>query len=206
MANPNSTGPSLADVDRALANNGLLPPTRRRDLRSAISRVAALLCEDPARLPLDLAAIAGRLAGINPVAAGLTPKTLSNIRSDLLAAVRMSGLQPVLASSKAALSPPWADFGRRPERIFVNADGRPKSQAITGESWILRSPRNCRRGSTSTSKNSESASPVPTPTTAFGLRIRVEPWITGVSTTWSVAAHVRRLASRSICIASASPQ
>ena len=110
MANPNTTGPSLADVDRAIANNGLLSPTRRRDLRSAISRVAALLAEDPAHLPLDLAAIAGRLAAINPVAAGLTPKTLSNIRSDLLAAVRTSGLQPVLASSKAALSPPWADL------------------------------------------------------------------------------------------------
>ena len=110
MTNPNNTGPSLADVDRAIANNGSLSPTRRRDLRSAISRVAALLGEDPARLPLDLAAIAGRLAAINPVAAGLTPKTLSNIRSDLLAAVRTSGLQPVLASSKAALSPPWADL------------------------------------------------------------------------------------------------
>lgn len=110
MSNPNCTGPSLADVDGALANNGLLPPTRRRDLRSAISRVAALLGEDPACLPLDLAAIAGRLAVINPVAAGLTPKTLSNIRSDLLAAVRTSGLQPVLASSKVALSPPWADL------------------------------------------------------------------------------------------------
>ena len=110
MSNPNCTGPSLADVDGALANNGLLPPTRRRDLRSAISRVAALLGEDPACLPLDLAAIAGRLAVINPVAAGLTPKTLSNIRSDLLAAVRTSGLQPVLASPKVALSPPWADL------------------------------------------------------------------------------------------------
>jgi integrase len=110
MANPNTTGPSLADVDRAIANNGLLPPTRRRDLRSAISRVAALLAEDTAHLPLDLAAIAGRLAAINPVAAGLTPKTLSNIRSDFLAAVRTSGLQPVLASSTAALTPPWADL------------------------------------------------------------------------------------------------
>ena len=66
MSNPRAPGPSLADVDRALANNGLLSPTRRRDLRSAISRVAALLGEDPARLPLDLAAIAGRLAAINP--------------------------------------------------------------------------------------------------------------------------------------------
>jgi integrase len=98
---------SLADVNRALQKAGSLSATRGRDLRSAISRVAALLGEDPGRLPLDLAIIGAKLGAINPVAAGLTPKTLSNIRSDLLAAVRASGLQPVLAS-KAALSPPWA--------------------------------------------------------------------------------------------------
>ena len=111
MSNPNNTGAgfSLADVDRALEKGGSLSATRRRDLRSAISRVAALLNEDPGRLPLDLAVIAAKLATINPVAAGLTPKTLSNIRSDLLAAVRASGLRPVLAS-KAVLSPPWADL------------------------------------------------------------------------------------------------
>ena len=51
-------GLSLADVDRELANNGSLSATRRRDLRSAISRVAALVGEDPGRLPLDLAIIA----------------------------------------------------------------------------------------------------------------------------------------------------
>ena len=102
-------GLSLADVDRELQKARSLSATRRRDLRSAISRVAALLNEDPGRLQLDLAIIAAKLAAINPVAAGLTPKTLSNIRSDLLAAVRASGLQPMLAS-KAALSPPWADL------------------------------------------------------------------------------------------------
>ena len=101
--------PAFAEVDRELANNGTLSATRRRDLRSAISRVAALLGEEPDHLPLDLAVIAARLAAVNAVAAGLTPKTLSNIRSDLLAAVRASGLQPVLAS-KAGLSPPWADL------------------------------------------------------------------------------------------------
>src|SRR5258708_2657044 len=110
MSNPNSTGGSvsLADVAHALTVKGSLLATRRRDLRWAASRVAALRGEDPSQLPLDLAVIAGKLAAVNPVAAGLTPKTLSNIRSDFLAAVRARKLQPMPASSKAIpLSPPW---------------------------------------------------------------------------------------------------
>src|SRR5215831_7915783 len=71
-------------------------PTRRRDLRSAVSRVAALLDEEPAHLPLEFDKIAARLATINPVAVGMTAKTLANVRSDFLAAVRHSGLLPVL--------------------------------------------------------------------------------------------------------------
>ena len=66
--------------------------------------------ETPDRVALDLPIIAAELAVINSVAAGRTPKTLSNIRSDLLAAVRASGLQPLLASSKAGLSPSWTDL------------------------------------------------------------------------------------------------
>jgi integrase len=107
---PAGAGASLADLERALQKNELLSATRRRDLRSAVARVAALLGDEPGHLPLDLAIIAAKLTAINPVASGLTPKTLSNIRSDLLAAVRASGLQPVLASSKAGLSPRWADL------------------------------------------------------------------------------------------------
>src|SRR5450759_1929908 len=107
---PAGAGASLADLERALQKNELLSATRRRDLRSAVARVAALLGDEPGHLPLDLAIIAAKLTAINPVAAGLTPKTLSNIRSDLLAAVRASGLQPVVVSSKAGLSPPWADL------------------------------------------------------------------------------------------------
>jgi integrase len=107
---PAGTGHSLADVDRKLQTAGSLSATRRRDLRSAVARVSALLGEEPGHLPLNLAILAAKLAAINPVAAGLTPKTLSNIRSDLLAAVRASGLLPVPASSKAGLSPAWIDL------------------------------------------------------------------------------------------------
>lgn len=108
-ARPAGACPSLADVERALIDAKSLSATRRRDLRSAVSRVAALLGEQPAYLPLELEKIAAGLAAINPVAAGMTAKTLANVRSDFLAAVRQSGLRPVLASSaKADLSPAWA--------------------------------------------------------------------------------------------------
>src|SRR5271170_6329149 len=61
-----------------------LSVTRRRDLGSSVTRVASLLGEHPERIPLDLPALSVKLAAVNPVAAGLTSKTFSNIRSGLL--------------------------------------------------------------------------------------------------------------------------
>ncbi len=104
-----TASPTFADVERALLAAKSLSSTRRRDLRSAVARVAALLGSEPAHLPLELERIAARLAAINPVAVGMTAKTLANVRSDFLAAVRQSDLRPVLASSaKADLSVAWA--------------------------------------------------------------------------------------------------
>src|SRR5260221_1480157 len=105
---------TLAQVIAALDGKTLLSETRRRDLRSAVKRVAALLAEDPARIPLDLPAISARLGAINPVAAGLTPKTIANIRSDFLAAVKASGLKPVERSAKTPLSTAWSNLMARP--------------------------------------------------------------------------------------------
>jgi hypothetical protein len=110
MSKPHPTasiGPSLADIEQALLAAEQLPTVRRRDLRSAVARVAALLGQDPAHLRLDLESIAARLAAINPLAAGMSVKRLANIRSDFLAAVRESGLQPVLPAAKPGLSPGW---------------------------------------------------------------------------------------------------
>jgi hypothetical protein len=56
-----ASGPSLADLEQALLTTGQLSAVRRRDLRSAVARVAALLGEDPARLRLDLESVAIRL-------------------------------------------------------------------------------------------------------------------------------------------------
>lgn len=109
--------PSLVDLDRSLESAEALSPVRRRDLRSAVHRVTVLIGEAPAHIPLDMAHIAARLAAVNPVAAGISAKTLANIRSHFLAAVRESGLQPVLPSRRAELSPDW-------ERLFAEASAK----------------------------------------------------------------------------------
>lgn len=69
--------------------------------------MASLLGEDPERTPLDLRAISAKLAAVSPVAAGLTGKTFSNIRSDFVAAVKFSGLKSVHRPARTPLSPAW---------------------------------------------------------------------------------------------------
>jgi integrase len=107
---PKVSGLTLADVDRNLRILTDLAASRRRDLRSAVARVAALVGEAPDWVPLDLPEIAITLAGINAAAAGITPKTLSNIRSDFLAAVRASQLLALPRPAKGALSAPWVEL------------------------------------------------------------------------------------------------
>ena len=54
---------TLAGVLTALEQNDNLSATRRRDLVSAVRRVASLLGDEPAAIPLDMGAISARLAG-----------------------------------------------------------------------------------------------------------------------------------------------
>jgi integrase len=101
---------TLASVLAALEEPGGVSGTRLRDLKSAVKRVAFLLGNEPAAIALDLGAISTGLVAVNPVAAGLTAKSLSNIRSDFLAAVKASGLSPVETEAKSPLSPGWLDL------------------------------------------------------------------------------------------------
>src|SRR5262245_8658892 len=110
---------SLAGVLAALERDGKLTATRQRDLISAGKRVAVLLGNEPAAVPLDIAAISARLAAVNPVAVGLSSKSLANIRSNFLAAIRAAGLMPVKVKStgKPVLSPAWVE-------LFARLSGR----------------------------------------------------------------------------------
>jgi integrase len=108
---------NLADVLLALNGQKAHSETRLRDLRSSVKRVALLLGDDPARIPLDLPATSAKLATISPAAAGLSNKTFCNIRSDFTAAVKASGLKPVRLSARTALSPGW-------EKLFAKLSAR----------------------------------------------------------------------------------
>ena len=100
-----ATPVTLAGLLAALERHGKLSATRKRDLVSAVKRIAKLLGDEPAAIALDMAAISARLAAVNPVAVGITTKRLANIRSDFLAAVKASGLMPVKVPGQASVEP-----------------------------------------------------------------------------------------------------
>jgi integrase len=108
---------SLREVLDTVEGRDTLSATRRRDLRSSIKRVALLMGDDPARIPLDLRAISAKLATVSPAAAGLTNKTLSNIRSDFIAAVKASELKPIQRTARTPLSQAW-------KKLYTGLSGR----------------------------------------------------------------------------------
>lgn len=99
---------TLAEVLISLGQETSMSPTRMRDLQSAVKRVAELLGQEPRGVALDLPAISAKLAGVNPIAVGVSAKTLANLRSGFLTAVKVSGLKLVHRSAKTPLSPRWA--------------------------------------------------------------------------------------------------
>jgi len=109
-AGDDASPPTLATVQKALAQSSQLSATRVRDLRSGVSRVAELLGNETSGIPLSMEKIQAGLAAVNPIAAGMTSKRFTNIRSDFLAAVRASGVIPIKLDRKAALGPEWSDL------------------------------------------------------------------------------------------------
>jgi integrase len=99
---------TLADLLISVEQARSLSATKRRDLSSAVKRVASLLGEEPANIPLDLAVISAKLTSVNPIAVGISAKTFANLRSGLLTAVKLSGLKPVQRSARTPLDPAWA--------------------------------------------------------------------------------------------------
>ena len=72
-----------------------------RPSRSAVKRVAKLLGNEPAAIAVDMGVISAGLAAVNAVAKlGSSSKSLANIRSDFLAAVKASGIGPSRPSSR----------------------------------------------------------------------------------------------------------
>src|ERR1700719_1097834 len=98
---------TLAHVLSGLERNRAISDVRRRDLRSAVNRVAQLHGDEPSRIRLDMPVISQRLASAMPAAAGLSQKTLANVRSNFSAAVRTSGIRPAPSPAKTPITPSW---------------------------------------------------------------------------------------------------
>jgi len=102
--------------------------SRLRDLQSAVKRVAELLGQEPGAIPLDLPAISTKLKTVNPIAVGVSAKTLANVRSGFLTAVKVSGLKTVQRLAKTPLSPVW-------DRLMAQLSGK---RALLGLSRFAR--------------------------------------------------------------------
>ena len=102
---------TLADVLEAIEAKADLKPSRRRDLRSALKRLACMAGVLPEELPLEMERLRRVFETIEPVARGISKKSLTNIRSDVLAAILMSGFRPIKRPhARTALTPPWLDL------------------------------------------------------------------------------------------------
>ena len=99
---------TLQTVLGRLATDDSLSDIRKRDLRSAVVSFAKLTEQSPAAIPLDVTHIRRTLDGIVPARAKISPKRWANLRSDLTAAIRASGLRPMFKSAKLELDPAWS--------------------------------------------------------------------------------------------------
>jgi integrase len=85
---------SLADVVTKLVALPTLRDTRRRDLISAVTRTATFLNRAPADLPTDAPALRLALATIHPAQAGISAKSLANVKANLATALRITRFMP----------------------------------------------------------------------------------------------------------------
>lgn len=101
---------TLEDVITGVARNSRLSDIRKRDLRSAVVIYSKIIGQPPSAIPLDLATIRKTLDGVVPMQAKVSRKRWSNLRSDLAAAIGVSGLNPMLKTSDVQLSKDWEEL------------------------------------------------------------------------------------------------
>lgn len=116
---------TMADLMDRLAADELLSATRRRDMRSAVRRFCKLIDRHPQRVPASITEIKGAVNGLTTGGAGVSPKTLQNLRTNLLAALRHGKAR---APRAVPLTPAWQ----------VLRDGLPDKRMRDGLSRFLR--------------------------------------------------------------------
>ena len=112
-----ATTPTLADVAVLIQGHEGLSVTRKRDLVSALMRIAKALRLNPVDVPADPAWLQARLSHIVPAQLGIAAKTWSNVVSDGLAALNGAGVVPKYFR-RLELAEPW-------QILWSRLDGQP---------------------------------------------------------------------------------
>lgn len=99
--------PSLADVLERLDTMADLSPTRRRDLRSSITSLARLIDRRPEEAPANINWLHVRLRRVAPAAHGISKKRFSNIKSDALKALKLTGCSRERSEWLQPPNPAW---------------------------------------------------------------------------------------------------
>jgi site-specific recombinase XerD len=100
----------LSDVIKAVKNDVGVSHSRRRDLISAVTRVAKLLRDEPHRIALDLPILRKQIETIQPAKERITDKTWANIRSQFFAAIKIAKLCEFADFRKTPLSLQWSSL------------------------------------------------------------------------------------------------
>ena len=98
---------TLADLHLAVLNLPGLGKIRHRDLLSTVVRIGRIAGRELNQIPLNLRRLKEILEQGSPGTESLSHKSLQNIRSDLAAAIAISGLTKFLRTAKVALLPEW---------------------------------------------------------------------------------------------------
>jgi len=107
MLNSKNTIETLADV-LLLVEASALPPYQRRDMRSAINRIAEMAGVVPAMAPATAPALRQMLKRVQPAAHGVTQKTWANLLSGFRAALRLAEVIESRGDGLAMKDPAWA--------------------------------------------------------------------------------------------------
>lgn len=122
VAPPVSGVPTMAELIDLVAADPTLSTARRRNVASSIRRLCALLGLEPALIPAAFWAFRERLAGFEPVAAGMTVRRFHTVRSDVGFALKR--VSAPIARPRATLSDAWIGLKAGIDRWHVARIGR----------------------------------------------------------------------------------
>jgi site-specific recombinase XerD len=102
--------PMLESVITQLSDIEDFSPSRRRDLKSALNSLARMIGRSPAEIPANINWLHVRVRRINAAQHNITKKRLSNIKSDALKALALTGCSRERSDWLAPTSPGWSDL------------------------------------------------------------------------------------------------